>query len=128
MKNQALIAFGFAVTLSIVPASAQAAQKATIPFSFEVGGAAYPEGVYTVQRLDRVPIMKLTNLTNNRAVFVGGAVPLGDARHQASKLVFSDHGGDRLTLVEVWFPGYAGMGTSPNGSKDVSAKVVVQIK
>ena len=129
MKNSvltAIIAIGLATAVTSTPASAQVTQKATIPFSFVAGGVEYPEGNYLLERHDRVPVVKLTNLTSSRAVFVGGAIPLGNATHRSSKLVFSTHG-DSMKLDEVWFPGHPGMATSPP-PKDISARVTVPMK
>ena len=129
MKNQVLksmIAFGFAALLGSTPAAAQTRQTATIPFSFEAGGVEYPEGNYAVAPVSTIKVIKLTNLTNGRSVFVGAPILTGTANHGTPKLVFNPNG-DRMKLSEVWFDGYPGMLTSPV-AREVSAKVVVSLK
>ena len=121
-----MIALGFAALLGSTPAAAQAKQTATIPFSFEAGGVEYPEGQYAVERMPNNHIIKLTNLTNRRAVLVGMPVLSGKDNLGWSKLVFSQLG-DRMKLNEIWFPGYPGMLTG-TVNKEVSARVAVSLK
>ncbi len=121
-----MIALGFAALLGSTPAAAQARQTATIPFSFEAGGVEYPEGQYAVERMPISHIVKLTNLTNRRAVLVGLPVQSGKDNPGWSKLVFSQLG-DHMKLNEIWFPGYAGMLTG-TAKKEVSARVAVSLK
>ena len=129
MKNQILssiIAIGFAAVIGNTPAAAQTKQTATIPFSFEAGGVAYPEGTYAVTRSAVHKVVTLTNLSTGRSAFVGTPITSGVENRSTSKLVFNPSG-DRLKLSEVWFYGSPGMLTSPV-TREVSANVVVGLK
>ena len=73
MKNQVLtnvIAIGFAAVLATTPALAQNNHTATIPFSFNAGGAEYPSGTYEISRLGTTTVLKMTNVDTRAARLV----------------------------------------------------------
>jgi len=129
MKNQVLtnvIAIGFAAVLATTPALAQNNHTATIPFSFNAGGAEYPSGTYEISRLGTTTVLKMTNVDTRAARLVAAPIPIGKDTTNP-KLVFQTTA-DGYKLSEVWLQGASGMKTSNSSKSAEAASVSVGIR
>jgi hypothetical protein len=96
--------------LTAAGAYAQSADRANVPFAFQVGMAHVPAGSYTIKRDLDTNIVMIRNVKTGKAVLALATRQL--ASKTTEKLIFR-HVGNQYSLTEIWgAAGSPGMGLS----------------
>jgi hypothetical protein len=93
--------------------------RARIPFAFTAGTAAFPSGIYTVQRLDSAQSVLMVR-TLNKGAMVMSQRGHGSGAQGQPRFVFRRYGG-RYFLREVWFTDAGGYGLPETGQEREAA-------
>ena len=100
--------FAAAIVLGLlaVPAMAQSAVTAQIPFAFYVGDKMLPAGPYIFESLT-AHTMRITNTNTRDGATVLTPIPIGEREPvRSNKIVFRRYGNDSF-FTEMWWAGYS---------------------